>query len=417
MDLISAADLARELGVSRQSIYRWGLEIPHVRLPSGGIRWEIEEAQRWIAERRSMEGMGRRRGSGAGSVRRCGASWRARVRVDGRQAERRFRDQREALDWIARVRLEGEAALAGEPAMSLEALIAEFLVSRQERRCRPGTITYYRGHLLSSRGYCARHLMQRPSAIRGRDIEVHLRARRAEGMTTVGVQAEWRALRALLRWATRRGYIPQDPTIGVEGPTIRGESRDPPRVLELLEVAELLETSSERGPEYALGVALLALQGLRQGEVVRLRWEDIDLEACPPRMRVDGKARTESMVIGPLVVQLLAAAGPREGYVIPGRGPRSGPRARPGAARRDRFALEGAPAGITAHTLRRTYATLLEELGTPFGLLRALLRHSTSSSTITSRYLCPRPEELYRSLSALHRAVEDAGRKVTRISR
>lgn len=63
------------------------------------------------------------------------------------------------------------------------------------------------------------------------------------------------------------------------------------------------------------------------------------------------------------------------------------------------------PAGITLHTFRRTFITLLEELGTPYGVVRRLARHGVRATDITARYLLPQEEVLRAALNKLARHV------------
>jgi hypothetical protein len=53
------------------------------------------------------------------------------------------------------------------------------------------------------------------------------------------------------------------------------------------------------------------------------------------------------------------------------------------------------------HTFRRTYVTLLEDLGTPYGTVRKLARHGIRPSDVTARYLLPTQEQLRKALETL----------------
>jgi integrase len=80
-------------------------------------------------------------------------------------------------------------------------------------------------------------------------------------------------LRAIFRRALARCEVAVNPTTGLELPAIEG-SRN--RIASPAEAAELLAAQSER--DRALWATAL-YAGLRRGELLGLRWEDVDLNA------------------------------------------------------------------------------------------------------------------------------------------
>lgn len=82
-------------------------------------------------------------------------------------------------------------------------------------------------------------------------------------------------------WAKRRGIVPQNPTVGVERPaateSIEYLTRDEAR--RLLEVAEAHAQSGDLSARCLhVSVVVALYTGLRKGELLGLRWQDIDLE-------------------------------------------------------------------------------------------------------------------------------------------
>jgi integrase len=93
----------------------------------------------------------------------------------------------------------------------------------------------------------------------------------AEGRDPSTIRNTLMPLRAIFRRAVVRGEITINPTVGLELPAVRGK-RD--RVLDPAEAAQLLEALPEaERPLWA--TALYA--GLRRGELMALRWDDVDL--------------------------------------------------------------------------------------------------------------------------------------------
>jgi integrase len=80
-------------------------------------------------------------------------------------------------------------------------------------------------------------------------------------------------LGTMFSWAIREGLAPHNPCKGVDKPAV-AHSLD---FLERSEVQRLLEASSTDHRLHA-AIALAAYVGLRKGELLGLRWQDLDLE-------------------------------------------------------------------------------------------------------------------------------------------
>ena len=89
-----------------------------------------------------------------------------------------------------------------------------------------------------------------------------------------------RTLRTALGEAERRGHIGRNPAQLVRPPRIQQDLVEP---FTLQEVQLVLAAARERrnGARWAIALAL----GLRQGEALALRWDDVDLEAKSLRVR------------------------------------------------------------------------------------------------------------------------------------
>ncbi|HEX5510334.1 MAG TPA: hypothetical protein VFX41_01350, partial [Actinomycetales bacterium] len=89
-----------------------------------------------------------------------------------------------------------------------------------------------------------------------------------------------RTLRTALGEAERRGRIARNPAQLVRPPRIRPEPVEP---FTVEEIQRLLAAAQERrnGARWAIALAL----GLRQGEALDLRWDDLDLNAASLRVR------------------------------------------------------------------------------------------------------------------------------------
>jgi integrase len=89
-----------------------------------------------------------------------------------------------------------------------------------------------------------------------------------------------RTVRTALNEAVRRGYLGKNPALLAKAPRVVEEEIEPYTVDD---VKRLLETALSRrnGARWAIALAL----GLRQGEALGLKWDDVDLEHATLRVR------------------------------------------------------------------------------------------------------------------------------------
>lgn len=194
------------------------------------------------------------------------------------------------------------------------------------------------------------------------------------------VQKELITIRRSLREAVDRGVLKAMPAIP------RFSPRYKPREVWLTpDQFERLAAELEPGRE--LWAALAALGGMRAGEVERLRWPMVDLEAG--RIKVPG-TKTESarrtIPIAPaLLARLDLAPGSGSGANLPVVAPW-------GNVRRDLAAAckrAGVPR-VSPNDLRRTFASWLVQRGVPPLTVATLMGHSSSRMV----------EKVYGKLSA-----------------
>jgi integrase/recombinase XerD len=175
-----------------------------------------------------------------------------------------------------------------------------------------------------------------------------------------------------------------------------------PTVLSPGEVLRLLRAVANRKHVAILVLAYSA--GLRVGEVVRLRPEDLDRERCQLRVRGGKGARDRCTLLADATLAAVDAylpERPPDPWLFPG--------ARPGRHLTSRsvqkvVAAARARAGITkrfsTHVLRHSFATHLLEAGTGLRLIQELLGHS--SVRTTQIYTHVPTDELRRVRSPLY---------------
>lgn len=127
---------------------------------------------------------------------------------------------------------------------------------------------------------CRRHLEGAPFGVirldrlRPSDIEALILALRGRGLSPSSVRQIYTVARAGLDAAVRDGLLGRNPVALVKRPGVqRGEARHPSGA----EVAAVLRAAA--GSRYYLALVIVAGTGLRKGELLALRWSDVDLDA------------------------------------------------------------------------------------------------------------------------------------------
>lgn len=142
----------------------------------------------------------------------------------------------------------------------------------------------------------------------------------------------------------------------------------------------------DRYAQSARMIRLLALTGCRRGEIIGLRWEEVDEGNSCLRLE-DTKEGQSVRPVGLAALEFLeerhkdaTLTGP---YVFPGRDPEQPTGSFPGHW--DKLLADTELEGVTAHILRHSFASLANDLGFTEITIAALLGHASGS--ITSRYV------------------------------
>jgi integrase len=138
----------------------------------------------------------------------------------------------------------------------------------------------------------------------------------AAGHATSSVRRVLSTWRGFCRWLRAEGHLPDDPVAGLEGP---GRADWKPKPLELVELARVIEAAAAPDPrarnpwperDRAL-VAVFTGAGVRLGEAIALRVDDVEARDRAPRLRLYGKGGRRRVVpVGPEVVEAVDSGGP-----------------------------------------------------------------------------------------------------------
>jgi integrase len=228
------------------------------------------------------------------------------------------------------------------------------------------------------------------------------------------------ALLAFANWAWVRGYLAEPIGLRIAKPT-KETARE--RVLSLEEVKAIYYNAAELGPLWGPLVRLLLLTGQRRGEIVGLKWNEIDLEAA--RIIKTGAAtKNRKAHITHLSAPALELLGGLERgesdyvFTTTGRSPASG------FSRMKRqldrlLGEEFEPWRL--HDIRTAMATALAEAGEPEAIVDRILNHAASGSAPSAvARVYNQAEQLPQRAKALDRWAEmvtGQSAKLVKISR
>jgi integrase len=230
---------------------------------------------------------------------------------------------------------------------------------------------------------------------------------RGGGLLTGGQGAATRTmglLGAIFQFAVKRGMRPDNPVRGVER---HADGRRDRRVTEAEyeRLGEALRTMPENVWPIAVAAAhFLAVTGWRRGEMLALKWTEIDLAARTARLS-DTKTGASMRPLSRESCEILRSLPRMGGLVFPsGRGddqPMAGFH-KVWVAIAKRAAL---PADVSPHVLRHSFASVALDLGYSELTIAAMLGHKLGS--ITSRYTHAADAPLLAAADAVARHVEE----------
>lgn len=327
-----------------------------------------------------------RRQRGEGSVYKQGKLYRAVIDLgwgDGRR-NRKYLSGKTQAEVVAKLRAAHRQAEAGAlttgKAPTVEAWFVTFLEGIAQRRS-AGTVTTYRNvadaYVIPSVG------KKRLDKVTPADFTAMTKRIMEKGLSARTAQAAHKLLSQALRAAVRQGVIGANPADKVDAPVPR---KKPLAALTEAEAKKLL--AAAKGDPYGPLWTLALTTGMRQGEIIALRWRDVDLEVGVVHVREGKTAKARRTIpLTKVAREALGTAGP--GDVLVFTTVAVTPKGRPGRPLEARnllrqwhaFSIATLGRRTTFHGLRHTAATLMLAQGVPLKVVSEMLGHDSIQIT------------------------------------
>lgn len=223
--------------------------------------------------------MAKRRGNQEGAIyQKSNGRWQAQFSIDGRRFSKSFVSRKECADWLRDMANQKDQGLTSK---GVDFVFEEFFENWLlliKARVRTKTWLQYRGignhHLIPEFGKTK--LVDIKPAL----IQNFYAQKLREGLGARTVQLLHGVLRSSLGFAERQGLIPFSPTKRVDKPAF---TQPEMKFLSDVQVRSLLLTTEATWLGMLLQMATTT--GMRQGELLGLRWPDVDWVSATVRVR------------------------------------------------------------------------------------------------------------------------------------
>jgi integrase len=333
------------------------------------------------------------------TIGRC-SNWTARVARDKARALRRQVD--DGGDPLGDIAAERQAPTVSE-------LADRFVAEHVAPKTRPGTATAYLGHLNRTIRPALGNL--KVAAVKFDDVD-RLHRHITDRSGPYAANRTMATLTKMFSLAVRWGYRTDNPCKGVAA----NRETKRRRYLKDDELPRLLKAMAAHSNRGAVNIVrMLLLTGGRVGEVLAMRWEDVDLGAGTWHKRAATKQKADHSV--PLsaparallseVAAEQAKGDTKQVFVFPGRNSSSGHYSDLNFFWKDLRDAAGIP-DVRLHDLRHSVASVLASSGISLPIIGELLGHATPA--MTSRYAHIFMDAQRAAIERVGAVVEAAGR-------
>ncbi|MFZ2387018.1 MAG: integrase family protein [Polaromonas sp.] len=238
-----------------------------------------------------------------------------------------------------------------------------------------------------------------PLALKGLDQATIERWAANEGKTRPSsARLAWRLLTVFLTWCAEQpayaDLVPaKNPAKTKKAREALGKAGIKSDVLQRGQLAAWFTAVQQiQNPVIAACLQMMLLTGARPGEVLALRWEDVNTQwkGISIRDKVEG---TREIPATPYMLHLLASLPRRNEWVFPSHTSATGCLTEPNNPHTRACKAAGLD-GLTLHGLRRSFKSLTEWLEVPVGVVAQIQGHKPSATA--EKHYTVRPLELLR---------------------
>jgi len=216
--------------------------------------------------------MAKKRRHNEGSIhKRSRGTWRAQVTIDGKRLSHNARSLKECQDWIRRIQNQIDSGLTYEGAnTTLQEFIEDCMISL-EANLKPSTILQYRQ---LSKDYIFPTLGDiKLIELRPDQIQALYNKLVKSGLSFRTVQLTHAVLRRCLNIAVKLGILGRNPTAATNPPKPKAKEM---QFYDQEQVNHLLIAVSVKQPKNLALFQLAITTGLRLGELLGLKWQDLN---------------------------------------------------------------------------------------------------------------------------------------------
>ncbi len=223
--------------------------------------------------------MAKRRGNQEGSIcRRANGKWQAQMTIGSNRLTKTFGSRADCNNWLRKVNAQKDKGLTYQRANLTYGMFASDWLEVVKAKLRPTTIVQYQwvfqSYLIGELGNVK---LRDLTPVTVQSLYAKLLQSGASGRTLQAVHA---FLRRTLNVAERQGLVSSNPVKAVEQP---GYEKPEMAVLSENQVRQLIITAA--GTQLEVLVQLAVTTGMRKGELLGLRWTDVDWGSSTVKVR------------------------------------------------------------------------------------------------------------------------------------
>jgi integrase len=285
-----------------------------------------------------------------------------------------------------------------EKRWTLDELWKAYDASKADRKDRGNDLCRYNKHIRPHLGG------KRPKDLVAMDVD-RLRLHHLKGLAPATVRSVLELFRRITNFGFKAGLTPRL-GFSFKLPRVNNQRTEMLSEAELARLWHILETDSNRTVADMMKMALLT--GMRRGEIMRLKWRDVDFERGFIHLRDPKGGVDQTIPLPPQAREMLDGLPRQSEWVFPGGGA-NGQRVEVAKVARRILTSAGLPESFRPfHGLRHAYASMLASSGqVDIYTLQKLLTHK--SPAMTQRYAHLHDQALQRAATVAGKLIKEAG--------